>query len=189
MPGSAEAAVVHAQLLVAKGHAREALDLLRPVHEGASSVHVPTTRVKAQVMVACLESTGGNQPRAFEALRSAVEWSSPNHFRRAFIDVWPDVAPLLAAHVGRFGTGDAFVSDMLADRRPMAEAHAATRALTDREHDILCDLPTMMTIGEIAKARGISENTVKTHVRSIYQKLGAGGRTAAVKEARARGII
>jgi LuxR family maltose regulon positive regulatory protein len=47
----------------------------------------------------------------------------------------------------------------------------------------------MMTLGEIAAAQGISLNTVKTHVRSIYAKLGAGTRREAIGIARGLGLL
>ncbi len=54
---------------------------------------------------------------------------------------------------------------------------------------VLRDLPSMMTLGEIAAAQGISLNTVKTHVRSIYAKLGAGTRREAIGIARGLGLL
>ncbi|MEV7827175.1 helix-turn-helix transcriptional regulator [Microbacterium enclense] len=38
-----------------------------------------------------------------------------------------------------------------------------------------------MSLGEIARERGVSLNTVKSHVRSIYQKLGVRTRAEAVE--------
>ena len=61
--------------------------------------------------------------------------------------------------------------------------------LTERELVVLRDLPSMMTLGEIATAQGISLNTVKTHVRSIYAKLGVGTRREAIAGARGLGLI
>ena len=61
--------------------------------------------------------------------------------------------------------------------------------LTERELVVLRDLPSMMTLGEIATAQGISLNTVKTHVRSIYAKLGVGTRREAIAVARGLGLI
>ncbi|MFE6509649.1 response regulator transcription factor [Nocardioides sp. NPDC057764] len=63
------------------------------------------------------------------------------------------------------------------------------RLLSARELDVLHDLPSRLTIPAIAAAEGVSENTVKTHVRSIYQKLGVNTRSAAVREARGRGLV
>lgn len=60
--------------------------------------------------------------------------------------------------------------------------------LTERELVVLRDLPSMMTLGEIGEAQGISLNTVKTHVRSIYAKLGVGTRREAISSARGIGL-
>jgi LuxR family maltose regulon positive regulatory protein len=48
---------------------------------------------------------------------------------------------------------------------------------------------SVMTAAEIAEALFISVNTVKTHERSIYRKLGAAGRRDALKTAAERGIF
>ncbi|WP_282943843.1 response regulator transcription factor [Cellulomonas endometrii] len=76
----------------------------------------------------------------------------------------------------------------------MAEEDApAVRAsaweLTPREHDVLACLRSSMTSDEIAGSLFLSVNTIKTHMRSIYRKLGADGRRAAVREAVHRGLL
>jgi len=55
-------------------------------------------------------------------------------------------------------------------------------ALTPAEQRILQLLPTC-TYAQIANSLYISRNTVKTHLRSIYQKLGAASRSEAVERA------
>ena len=73
---------------------------------------------------------------------------------------------------------------------PLGSTTAPTGGwLTERELVVLRDLPSMMTLGEIATAQGISLNTVKTHVRSIYAKLGAGTRREAIGIARGLGLL
>jgi two-component system NarL family response regulator len=42
---------------------------------------------------------------------------------------------------------------------------------------------------EIAASLSISESTVKTHIQTIFQKLGVGDRTEAVTQALRKGII
>lgn len=62
-------------------------------------------------------------------------------------------------------------------------------ALTDREFDVLRELASGRSREEIARSQFISMNTLKAHLRSIYRKLEARSRTAAVLEAERRGLI
>jgi DNA-binding CsgD family transcriptional regulator len=66
---------------------------------------------------------------------------------------------------------------------------ASETQLTPREHDVLELLVDGASNKEIARRLGISVSTVKFHVRSIADKLGADGRAEAVAHALRRGII
>ncbi len=61
--------------------------------------------------------------------------------------------------------------------------------ITDGEMAVLRRVPTAQTQVEIAKSLHLSINTVKSHLRSIYQKLGVSSRPAAVRRARALGLL
>ncbi|MEZ5244122.1 MAG: LuxR C-terminal-related transcriptional regulator [Acidimicrobiales bacterium] len=61
--------------------------------------------------------------------------------------------------------------------------------LTDREMAVLRYLPSPMSQRDIASELFVSLNTVKTHCRAIYRKLGAGDRKAAVQAARDAGLL
>lgn len=63
------------------------------------------------------------------------------------------------------------------------------RALTERELEILARLPGDASRREIAASLFVSFNTVQTHLRSIYRKLGVRSRAQAVTRARERGLI
>ena len=54
--------------------------------------------------------------------------------------------------------------------------------LTHRELEILKELAQGLTYQEIAEALFISENTVRTHIRHVYKKLGVGNRTSALNK-------
>jgi len=61
--------------------------------------------------------------------------------------------------------------------------------LTEREREILCYLPTHLTLRQIGMAVYLSTNTVKTHVKAIYRKMGVFSRHDAVTIARSHGLI
>lgn len=61
--------------------------------------------------------------------------------------------------------------------------------LTDREMDVMEQLAQGKTNKDIASTLVISERTVKFHVSSIFQKLGAGNRTEAVTIAARLGLV
>lgn len=61
--------------------------------------------------------------------------------------------------------------------------------ITPRERDVLLHLARGLTNAELSRALFVSGNTVKTHLKHIYAKLGASNRTEAVKLARSRGLL
>jgi LuxR family maltose regulon positive regulatory protein len=61
--------------------------------------------------------------------------------------------------------------------------------LTARELDVLRLLPSHRSYQEIGDELGVSMNTVKYHVRAIYRKLEADGRSDAVHTAQRCGLV
>jgi DNA-binding NarL/FixJ family response regulator len=61
--------------------------------------------------------------------------------------------------------------------------------LTKREMDVLIELSKGKTNSQIAQDMHISENTVKTHIRNILEKLDTSNRTEAVRIARENGLL
>lgn len=111
---------------------------------------------------------------------------------------------MLSALQGRVGALEPFLALLLTSLNTMDEWEASRpgteavtrratvsgeRWLTERELVILREMPSLMTLSQIAGTHGISTNTVKTHVRSIYCKLDIGTRREAVAVARRRGIL
>jgi LuxR family transcriptional regulator, maltose regulon positive regulatory protein len=72
---------------------------------------------------------------------------------------------------------------------PSGEPTSAREALTRSETRVLRYLPTNLSARQIANELYLSVNTVKTHQRHLYQKLGARNRDEAVKRARALGLL
>ncbi|MFE9023806.1 response regulator [Streptomyces sp. NPDC007808] len=73
--------------------------------------------------------------------------------------------------------------------RVMAHLRRPRPTLTDRERDILAQLARGIGNRDIARALYISEATVKTHLRRIYDKLGVDTRAGAVAVAKERRLL
>ena len=89
--------------------------------------------------------------------------------------------------IGGFGEVDGFAGRV---RRALAAADGAPDepVLTGRERDVLALLMSPLPLDDVAAELRVSVNTVKTHVRAIYTKLGVDNRRAAVVVARQRGL-
>jgi DNA-binding CsgD family transcriptional regulator len=62
-------------------------------------------------------------------------------------------------------------------------------ALTKRELEILRHLATGVPISAIATSLHVSQNTMKTHLKNVYRKIGASGRDEAVAKAKSLYIL
>jgi ATP/maltotriose-dependent transcriptional regulator MalT len=83
------------------------------------------------------------------------------------------------------------ILSLLAGRAPALPAgpRPPLEPLSDREVRVLRYLPTNLTAPEIAGELSISRNTVKTHIRNLYAKLGTHRRAEAVARARDLGLL
>jgi len=79
------------------------------------------------------------------------------------------MAPAIAGKLG----------DILRDEQPATEAESALKHLTGRERQILAHVAAGMSNKAIARALGISHDTVKLHVRHILAKLSLASRVEA----------
>ncbi len=92
-----------------------------------------------------------------------------------------------AVNAGLVAIAPESLPDLLQDARPIAESLA--EPLSERELEVLDVIAEGLSNKLIAHRLGISEHTVKTHVASIFAKLGAASRTEAVSIAIRRGLV
>ncbi|NUT94114.1 MAG: AAA family ATPase [Saccharothrix sp.] len=184
---SAEHALVQAVLPAHRGRAAQARKLLEPVLRGESAPVVPGTLVDAWVLEVVLLEREGYPQQAHDALRKALAAAEPLHALRPFFNAGKPVRDLLARGAGRFGRLDRFATAVMTTVPTGSTGQA--EALTTRERALLVELPSMRTAEEIADSMYVSVNTVKTHLRGIYRKLGVSQRRDAVVVARQRGLI
>lgn len=104
-----------------------------------------------------------------------------------------DVLAELAERMSRFSEGmTAMHSRVDAIHRRLSDQTAAESlgdALTRRELDVLRLLQGTLSLQEISAHLFLSANTVKSHARAVYRKLGAHSRAEAVQVARRKSLI
>lgn len=83
------------------------------------------------------------------------------------------------------------IASAMAERMKERETHMASdqTPLTKRELEILRQLSTGRTLTVIASELHISQNTMKTHLKNLYRKIGAEGRHDAVEKAKSTFLI
>ncbi|MEL7974828.1 LuxR C-terminal-related transcriptional regulator [Isoptericola sp. F-RaC21] len=149
---------------------------------------VPPVDVAVTLTEALLELDRGRAGEAHRRLELALAAAGPSRIRRPFVERGRDLRGLLDAHHAWGTEHVGLVADLVARMQPREDAHRRRSywELTDREHTVLTYLRSPMTTTEIAQALFVSSNTVKTHLRAIYRKLGAAGRRDAVRIATER---
>ena len=92
-----------------------------------------------------------------------------------------------AVHAGLVVVMPASLAELLPEHQPVADELA--EPLSDRELEVLDLIAEGLSNKLIAHRLNISEHTVKTHIASIFAKLGASSRTEAVSRAVRRGLV
>ena len=186
--GLAESALLRARLLLASGSPDDALGELDATKSSASELEL-SRRIEASVLEAVARRELNDRGGAEHAIEDALALAEPDSFRRPFVDGGPAVRALLVEQIRRGTDHRSLVADLIAAFERRAGEVSITKAemlepLSERERAILRYLPTMMSNAEIASELFVSVNTVKTHLKSIYRKLGAARRRDAVERAR-----
>jgi len=119
----------------------------------------------------------------------ALHWLQYNYLVRTFpVEIYIVLVALGFAVLGIW-------AGLRLARRPASatfeknEAALATLAITPREQEVLALVAAGKSNKEIARELGVSPNTVKTQLASLYQKLAVERRTQAVQKARELALI
>ncbi|MEU9875627.1 LuxR C-terminal-related transcriptional regulator [Streptomyces phaeochromogenes] len=160
---------------------------LRTVLDGSAPVNSFLTPIEARLLEALACRDLGDGHGAGAAVEQALNLAEPDRMILPFAmtGAWE----LLEALQHRTSHA-ALVSDILdavrgdAPASPGRPASGPVEELSPSELRILRYLPTNLTRPEIAAELSVSLNTVNTHIRRIYAKLGAGDRSVAVQRGR-----
>ncbi|MEU9158278.1 LuxR C-terminal-related transcriptional regulator [Streptomyces sp. NPDC048417] len=167
---------------------------LAPVLDGSAPLMEPRGwQVQALLLEAIARDALGDQAAAERTLEQALDLAEPDATLLPFL-LHP--APGVLERHARRGTAHAAmiseILDLLAGKQaePAAGAPARLREpLTHSETRVLRYLPTNLPAPEIAGELSLSVNTVRTHMRHLYGKLGTHSRSQAVERARALGLL
>lgn len=128
-------------------------------------------------------------PAAVPTVQRALDLARPGNMLRAFLDWGEPMRQLLRRAAS--GTVD-FHSRLLsafAVEGKAAGAASPLDQLTDREFEILQLIAAGLSNKQIEEQLFISKNTVRTHIKNLYSKLGVTSRTQAIKQAHELGLL
>jgi LuxR family transcriptional regulator, maltose regulon positive regulatory protein len=177
-----------AVICMAEGDPAGALDVLREVPSITPPTGPAFTLVETHLLAGIAHLALGDRNAAAAAAEAALAAAEPD--RLIFPFAMTGAAELLDAlprHETAHGALLADVADLLRGEAAPGidrERLSQLEELSPSELRVLRYLPTNLTRPEIARELYVSINTVNTHIRNIYAKLGARGRAAAVQRAR-----
>jgi LuxR family maltose regulon positive regulatory protein len=183
-----EVLLLRARQRIGLGRHRAASESLAPLLDGSAPIVLPWTLVEGRVLSCQLALRIDRRPQARQELGHALALSEMMGVLRPLASSPREVVDLLTRHLGSFGEWEPTASRVLAARQALG-ADAEPVSLTERERAVLRLLPTQRSLEEIAVDLTVSRSTVKTHVRSIYSKLGVNSRRDAVVVARRHGNL
>ena len=176
-----------AVICLADGDPAGALDAVAGVLDGTAPVIGYVTVVEAQLLAGLAHRALGDQRAATQAAERALALAEADRLVLPFAMTGAgELLQALPRHQTAHAALLAGILDVLHGAAPAAAAPPPAEAgeLSPGELKVLRYLPTNLSRPEIAGELSVSVNTVSTHVRSIYAKLGVQDRSAAVQRAR-----
>jgi len=190
---------VIAALRMAGDDPQAATVAIAPVIAGSVPPWHPLSLVRAFLLEAIARDALGDSGDAGRAIERALDLAEPDSMRMPFL-FFP--APgLLERHAKRGTAHVALISQILSLLAGAASPGASESApqsgepprlrepLSPAEIRVLRYLPTSLTVTEIAEQLYLSVNTVRTHLRHVYDKLDAHRRHEDLERARTLGLL
>ena len=176
-----------AHVHLADGDSEAATEAVAPVLDGTAFTFHPNQTIEALLLDALARTRAGEREAAERSVERALELAEPQGHVWIWLTV-PGARELLAAHPAH-RTAHAAQLRALRDHLEGEAPRELSDPLNERELTVLRFLPTNLSAAEIGNELFLSVNTVKTHLRKLYAKLGAHTRAEAVERGRALGLL
>jgi ATP/maltotriose-dependent transcriptional regulator MalT len=185
------------ELACAHNQWAEAVDLLEGLHRDAQAVRNARAKMQLKSRLAVALMASNDADGALQAAREALDIAAPAGAYRSVLDAGPDIGPLLT----RFRASsrctkalEPYCERLLAgckgtDLAEPLHADAVVASLSRREQEILALIADGRSNKEVARALGVTPETVKTHLKNIFEKLSVERRAQAVARARSLGLL
>jgi LuxR family maltose regulon positive regulatory protein len=191
--GRGELCTALAVLRLAQDNPSAASAVLAPALDGTAPLVWRPWLAQAFLLEAMAQDSLGDAAAGGLALERALDLAEPDGVLLWF--VLNPVPSLLERHSRQRTAHAALIADILSllGGRVLASQLARPEPLleapSDSEIRVLRYLPTNLTGPEIAGELYVSPNTVRTHIRHLYEKLGTHTRADTVARARALGLL
>ena len=186
--GSGEIQNARAAICLAERDPAGALGALRDVLDGTAPVVGYVTAVEAQLLAGLAYRELGDLRAGNQAAERALALAESDRLVLPFAMTGSaELLEALPRHETAHAALLADILDALHGSAPAAEDRPPppdAEELSPGELRVLRYLPTNLSRPEIAGELSVSPNTVSTHIRSIYAKLGVRDRSSAVQRAR-----
>jgi LuxR family maltose regulon positive regulatory protein len=187
------------RFLIATGHPSDTLDLLKRVYTNANDRGHISRVIEVLNLQALAMQAVGDTRQAINVLEQSLALAEPRGFLFAFVNEGPPMARLLYEALSR-EIAPEYVQKLLAafpDVEPEKEVMSQPividsewiEPLSERELEVLQLIAEGLSRQEIATKLVLSLNTVKTHARNVYSKLGVNNQMQAVGKARGLGLL
>ncbi len=182
--GAGEIRTARAVTCLADGDPAGALDALREVLDGTAPVIGSGTVLEAQLLAGLASRAQGDRRAADQWTERALSLAEADRLMLPFAMTGSrDLLEALPRHQTAHAALRTDILDFLAGNFQRAAPPGPTQ-LSPGELRVLRYLPTNLSRPQIATELSVSVNTVSTHIRNIYAKLGAEDRSMAVHRAR-----
>ncbi|MDQ0469511.1 LuxR C-terminal-related transcriptional regulator [Labrys wisconsinensis] len=190
-----EALLNRARLMVRMGEPERAIRLLGRVAALAEASGASLHLLDAALLTVEAAWSAGRPDEALAALQTAVALARPQEILQPFLDAGGSFAQAVRAIVRRFGLSifapatARFIARIAGVSFRAPGEGAVTHLLSLRERQVLELLTSGSSNKEIARALGLSDATVKFHLKNVYAKIGVSRRGIAVALASEIGLV